>query len=192
MLSRRTQITLEVLVPIFSVLCLFGVTAYVAVGAVNVLIHKAETEDIDVVYLYGFATANAVIDIASSYIFLRVGSAADVFYSKTAQKIENTGPFQATADRMANTVECPEENASTPTPPESREINLNMMSAFTHLTGDSLRTASVFIAALVSTFTGVPSQICDAWAAVAVTVSIVLMVIPLIIEIVRSSRKFRD
>jgi Co/Zn/Cd efflux system component len=189
-LSRRTQIALEVVVPAFSMLCLIGVTAYIAVDAVNVLVHTADADEIDVAYLYGFATANAVVDISSSYIFFRVGFAADVFYTHTVHKVENAGPFQATANGMTQARECPEDTTSTPAVAESRKINLNMMSAFTHLTGDSLRTASVFIAALVSTFSGVPSQICDAWAAIAVTVSIVFMVIPLIIEIGRSCRKF--
>ena len=191
MLSKRTQIILEVFVPSFSVICLFSVTAYIAADAVNILIHKTDAEKIDVVYLYGFASANAVVDITSSYVFFRVGYAADVFYTNNAQKIENTGPVQAAAGDMAPVAaECPEDTTSTPAVSQNRDMNLNMLSAFTHLTGDSMRTASVFIAALVSTFSGIPSQICDAWAAIAVTVSIVFMVVPLIVEIVKSSRKF--
>lgn len=51
--------------------------------------------------------------------------------------------------------------------------NLNMMSAFTHVGGDTLRTLSVFVAALIATLTNISSTITDAWAAVAVTVTCV-------------------
>lgn len=193
MLSKRTEIILEVFVPSFSVICLFSVTAYIAADAVNVLIRETDAENIDVVYLYGFAAANAVVDISTSYVFFRVGHAADVFYTNNVQNIENTGPVQAAAGDMALTAaECPEDTTSTPAVSQNRDMNLNMLSAFTHLTGDSMRTASVFIAALVSTFSGISSQICDAWAAIAVTVSIVFMVVPLIVEIVKSYRKFSN
>ena len=187
MLSKRTEIILEVFVPSFSVICLFSVTAYIAADAVNVLISETDAENIDVVYLYGFAAANAVVDISTSYAFFRVGHAADVFYTNNVQKIENTGPVQAAAGDMALTAA---EDTTSPAVSQKRDMNLNMLSAFTHLTGDSMRTASVFIAALVSTFSGIPSQICDAWAAIAVTISIVFMVVPLIVEIVKSCRKF--
>lgn len=190
MTSRQVQIVFEILVPMFSVACLLSVTIYVAVDASDVLVHKTTTEDIDVLYLYGFATANAIIDIASSYVFFRNGVAIDVFYSNVSQKTEDTGPFQATAKFHAESRECPEDAVSPPSLLEHKKVNLNMLSAFTHLTGDSLRTASVFVAALFSTFTGVPSQICDAWAAIAVSISIIFMVIPLMIEIFQSCRKF--
>ena len=46
--------------------------------------------------------------------------------------------------------------------------NLNMMSAFTHVGGDTIRTLSVLTAATVSLLSGVDGDICDAWAAIAV------------------------
>ena len=47
--------------------------------------------------------------------------------------------------------------------------NLNMMSAFTHVGGDTIRTISVLTAATVSWLSGIDGDICDAWAAIAVT-----------------------
>lgn len=62
-------------------------------------------------------------------------------------------------------------------------MNLNMASALTHVGGDTLRTTAVFVAAVVSSTTNVNSALCDAWAAIVVTVSIVFLVIPLVREI---------
>ena len=65
--------------------------------------------------------------------------------------------------------------------------NLNMMSAFTHVGGDTLRTSSVFVAAIIATAGGASGELCDAWAANVVTVTIIGMVIPLLQEIRNSS-----
>jgi len=56
-----------------------------------------------------------------------------------------------------------------PNPPN---LNVNMASAFTHVGADTMRTAAVFIAALVSTTTGASGSSCDAWAAIVVSLSI--------------------
>ena len=61
-----------------------------------------------------------------------------------------------------------------------------MLSALVHVGCDTLRTVSVYIAAIVSSFTDIPGTLCDAWAAIIVTITIFLMLVPLIIEIIRS------
>jgi uncharacterized membrane protein YgcG len=61
--------------------------------------------------------------------------------------------------------------------------NLNMMSAFTHIVGDTLRTIAMFCAALVATLTGIDGDICDAWAALAVTVTILILCASLCLDI---------
>ena len=53
--------------------------------------------------------------------------------------------------------------------------NLNMMSAFTHVGGDTIRTISVLTAATVSLLSGIDGDICDAWAAIAVTHPLLLL-----------------
>ena len=58
-----------------------------------------------------------------------------------------------------------------------------MASALTHVGGDTLRTLSVFIAALVATFSSVDGSLCDAWAAIIVTVTILFILVPLVREI---------
>jgi Co/Zn/Cd efflux system component len=80
-------------------------------------------------------------------------------------------------------------NPSSPVDIEERKSNVNMMSAMTHIGGDSFRTASVFICAVVASTTSISSDLCDAWAAVAVTLSIILFIIPLCKEIYSAATK---
>jgi Co/Zn/Cd efflux system component len=64
-----------------------------------------------------------------------------------------------------------------------------MMSALTHVGGDTMRTASVFIAAVIATASNASSSLCDAWAAVVVSFTICCAVIPLINEIYKAARR---
>jgi Co/Zn/Cd efflux system component len=61
--------------------------------------------------------------------------------------------------------------------------NTNMMSALTHLSGDTLRTLAVLTAALIATFADQPSSKCDAVASLVVSFSIFGILVPLIREI---------
>lgn len=61
--------------------------------------------------------------------------------------------------------------------------NLNMMSAFTHVIGDMMRTFAMFAAALISSLTGMEGDKCDAWASLVVAGTIVLLCASLISEI---------
>jgi Co/Zn/Cd efflux system component len=74
---------------------------------------------------------------------------------------------------------------------ELMKVNVNMASAFTHVGADTLRTASVFIAAVVVTVSNVSGDIADAWAAVVVTITIFCAVIPLSKEIYRAMMRLR-
>lgn len=65
----------------------------------------------------------------------------------------------------------------------NKKSNLNMLSAFTHILGDTFRTLSTFLAAMVSSISGIDGDICDAWAAIVVTVTIILLSIMLLNEI---------
>lgn len=67
--------------------------------------------------------------------------------------------------------------------------NLNMISALTHVGGDTLRTTSVFVAAVISTAFHQDSSKCDAWAAVVVSFTIVCAVIPLCLEIYKAAHR---
>ena len=45
--------------------------------------------------------------------------------------------------------------------PARSKRNINMMAAFSHILGDTLRTVAEFMAALVSTVTGIDGDECD-------------------------------
>jgi Co/Zn/Cd efflux system component len=95
-------------------------------------------------------------------------------------------PHSPRAQRLASPrTDNHKEDGKNPIGSAVRKIrhNLNMLSAFTHVGSDTLRTVSVFIAALVATFSGYSGNLCDAWAAVVVSITICFAVIPLLSEI---------
>jgi Co/Zn/Cd efflux system component len=198
-LTWRNRLLLEVLIPGFSLVMLLSVTIYVTNEAIDVLIHDSTDHDsVNVFYLYGFATGNLVVDIISSYYFCAKGG-SDVFVTYhhppafTLEENVSTSDDQALilrkgyarqpesvkADDISTNNYVDLDGAQQPQP----KPNLNMVSAFTHLGGDTIRTLSVFVAAVVSTAAGIPSQTCDAWAAIVVSGTIVLIAFPLVKEI---------
>ena len=66
-----------------------------------------------------------------------------------------------------------------------------MLSALTHVGSDTLRTTAEIVAACIAIFGGYPSGQCDAWAAVVVSGTIVLAVIPLCKEIYLSYQELK-
>lgn len=64
-----------------------------------------------------------------------------------------------------------------------KKKNLNMVSAFTHILGDTMRTVAMLLAALVSTVTGVDGDICDAWAALVVSLTIIVLCLSLVMDV---------
>jgi Co/Zn/Cd efflux system component len=168
-IDHRTRIMLEVAIPAFSVSALIGVTAYVTSEAIAVIANPdAEGEDdVNVYFLYAFSVANGLVDLISGYMFYQGGR--EILY--------HDGVF------VHEDVEKQETSVKT-----SRK-NLNMISALTHVGGDSLRTLSVFIAAVIATASSISTDICDAWAAIFVSCTIIGIVIPLIYEIYKAAKE---
>lgn len=75
---------------------------------------------------------------------------------------------------------------------ETHRKNLNMITAFTHVSGDLLRTLAVLAAAITSFFSGLPISLCDAIAAIIVTITIIILIIPVIKEIYRNYLEIED
>ena len=75
--SEYQRIVTEIAIPSFSVLCLLGVTFYITYDAINVLRHPPLVDDVPLVYLYGFAFLNLVIDVLCATLFVFRGR--DVF-----------------------------------------------------------------------------------------------------------------
>lgn len=161
-------------VPLFSIICLFGVTAYITNEAVQEIRFPQNAGSVNVLFLYGYATLNLIIDIGSAYMFLRKGrSFAHIPHSE-----EDNNNFE----RIKS-----EETVTAP----KKVININMLAAFSHLGADSMRTMSVFVAAIVTSASNIDSDLCDAWAAVVVSITIVFAIIPLLYEIIKSAIKLR-
>ena len=168
-LPLRTKIILEVGIPSFSICALLGVTAYITSDAVEVIKSNGAEDDVNVDFLYGFASANFVIDVVSTFLFYV--RRKDVFLlSKSGKNIsENDAEISLGSELI--------DPGGDMAP--SSEKNLNMISAFTHVGADTLRTCAVFIAAVVSDATSTSGSLCDAWAAIVVSISIVFCVMPL-------------
>lgn len=170
-LDDMTRFVLEVGIPTFSVCSLLGVTAWITYDAVYIITHPNQEGNINVAFLFGFASGNACVDIISSYLF----------YLRRRDVLKNL--------HITPIIELyPHSDSSKDMTRHERDVNLNMASALTHVSGDSLRTSSVFIAAMVAVFSDFKSSLCDAWAAIAVTATIVFIVIPLVHEIYQHAK----
>lgn len=208
-LSQRLRYVVDVYVPVLSVAALLGITAYVTIDAVSVLTHPPSQDTVDVSFLYGFSAANFLIDLFCCALFLFRN---DVFHDhhKLPQLpietdiYDDDREFGCLEDEIEG-VECKPPAATSTTPSSSscwscqwivslhhlhhtahapgHRKNLNMLTAFAHVVGDTLRTVAMFLAALISSLSGIDGDICDAWAAVLVALSIVWLCWPLIVEI---------
>ena len=198
-LTKRQRLLLEVVVPSFSVVCLLAVTAWITVEAVQTLTDtssNADDEDVNIYVLWGFSSLNAIVDVVSFYMFYQKGR--EVFYHVPA--------FAEDEEQLAIGAALPLPLKTAVTNPILRESkaellpssvrtgdapkkNLNMISAFSHVGGDTLRTLSIFFAAAYASITGAPGYLVDAWASAIVTVTIVAMVVPLLVEIVKAAQR---
>eukprot|EP01038_Epipyxis_sp_PR26KG_P008241 gene8241-11155_t len=185
--SPRTKFILDVCIPSFSVCALLGVTAYITSESVQVLINNGEGEDdVNILFLYLFASANFVVDIISSYMFYAKRNTVFLTNHFSARAISTDGGnniLNLTDDEGTSKLIHSAQNNQNPNQPKKAGVNLNMLSAFTHVGGDTMRTSAVFIAAVIATVTNVSGNICDAWASVVVTITIIGCVIPLVYEI---------
>jgi Co/Zn/Cd efflux system component len=169
-LPLRTKIILEVGIPSFSICALLGVTAYITSDAVEVIKSHGVEDDVNVDFLYGFASANFVVDIISTFLFYV--RRKDVFLLSKSGSSKNLSENDAEINIGGEVVDPGGDMGPS-------EKNLNMISAFTHVGGDTMRTCAVFIAAVVSDATSTSGSLCDAWAAIVVSISIVFCVMPL-------------
>lgn len=174
-LDPTTKRVLEVYVPTFSVCALLAVTAWITSDAIVILRNGGESdgEEVNVIFLFAFASGNFIVDIISSYLF----------YAKGEKVLVTEHLRTFSLDRRSFDW-------------HKRPIitlpNLNMISALTHVGSDTMRTTSVFVAAVVSSAGHQDGSLCDAWAAVVVTCTILLAVIPLCKEIYKAATDSHD
>lgn len=174
-LDDSVKRVLEVYVPTFSVTALLGVTAWITYDAVSILVRGHQAGDnVDVTFMFAFAAGNFVVDLISSFLFYLKGEAALV--------VEDEDHLRTfSLDRR--TIDWHKR---------SFLPNLNMISALTHIGSDTMRTISVFVAATISTAAHLDSDLCDAWAAVIVTCTILLAIVPLCKEIYKAANNLHD
>jgi Co/Zn/Cd efflux system component len=166
-LDKSTRYYLEVYIPTFSICGLLAVTVWIASEAVQTVMDPEDDgEEVDIIFLYAFAGVNMLIDIISTFFFYQ---SRDTVFLHTRisrmSRISGTNPSGAVTS-----------------------LNLNMYSAFTHVGGDTFRTLSVLICAVIAATTNFSSTLCDAWAAIAVTLSICALVVPLMSEIYKAHK----
>ncbi len=174
---------LEVYVPTFSVCALIGVSTYITMDAIAVVMNPPDDEEVNVLFLFGFAGANMFVDFVCTVLFAMLGS--KVVYQKNCHTF-------STDDKAPRHIEFLKEDHRKASAAGDKKKNLNMISALTHVSGDTLRTLSVFVAAITATFTQVRSSLCDAWAAIVVTLTIFGIVVPLVKEIYIAFMKHFD
>lgn len=194
-LDGQTKRILEVYIPSFSVCALLAVTAYITSDAVAVLMSDDGGDDVDVTFMFAFAGGNFLVDVVSVAMFYCRGKGAfenqdkPVLLQAPIRTFSLDGTSNIFVDEKPAEKDYNDYEENSEIKKRKKEFNLNMLSALTHVGGDTLRTASVFIAALVSTFGGVDSGTCDAWAAIVVTITIVLAIIPLCMEIYKAAKR---
>lgn len=197
--SFSSRLVNEFFIPSISVACLLGVTIYITIDAVQVLENPRREDDVPISYLYGFSIANLLIDLVCATFFFIRGK--EVFFepiiplplislevSLDAEEEEREFGhldedldfnLSGNSDSFHNSQRYRDGSGV-----GSMKKNLNMLSAFTHVGGDTVRTISVLSAAGISSAFGINAAVCDAWAAVAVSLTIVAISLPLIIDII--------
>ena len=173
-MTPRMKYITEVGLPLLSVSLLIAVTIYVTYEAVCILLEKESNEDVDIFIMYTFATINLFVDIACAVLFHVRGQ--EIFHTDSDDSnltlTENHSDHNHSDDDNSFA-----EQDITPTK------NLNMISAFFHIGGDTLRTIAIFAAALVATITQSNPDYCDAWAAIVVSITIFFLAVPMMVTI---------
>jgi Co/Zn/Cd efflux system component len=166
-------------------LALLAVTGYIVSDALEVIQSGGEDDEVDIAFLWGFSVGNFVVDFFSSLMFYLRGKNALLTEKKSNSHSSSSfshAPLKTfSLDRQS--IDMQKRSFI----PERWIPNLNMVSALTHVSGDTLRTTSVFIAALIATTSGASGALCDAWASMVVSFTIVICVIPLCREIYRAA-----
>jgi Co/Zn/Cd efflux system component len=180
-LTPRMRLVTEVGLPFLSVSLLISVTFYVTFEATLILLEHKFNDDVDVVIMYAFATINFFVDVICTALFHVRGKT--IFHAGAGADGESDA-LTLTDDNSEDLGDAEEQpDHSFVEPQNSPTKNLNMISAFFHIGGDTLRTIAIFGAALVSTTTNSNPDYCDAWAAIAVSITIFFLAVPMLFAI---------
>lgn len=172
----------DVYVPAFSVITLVVVTVVMLMLQIHTLVAGAG-DDTNVMIMYLFATINSVVAITSMVLFYLVG---DDMMNGRGKKSGGDGSAGGESQRGEG-----EQNEQQEKKGMFSNVDLNMFSAFTHVGSDTLRTIAIYAGAIVASTTGIETGVCDAWAAIVVSVTIFIGVIPLTREVYNAYQESR-
>jgi Co/Zn/Cd efflux system component len=211
-IGQRTIIVTEILIPIISLISLIGVSVFVSYDA-SLRLRGHKHEDVKLSFMIIFPLANLAVDLYCALLFYlrrhdifrqssfstdlhRVTSDDDFSANFSDSSSDSSGrdiqlsDFHRSASETKNLVSSSNTSstsdgdiASKGSDNESVETNVNMMSAFTHISGDTLRTLATLIAAGISYHFHYDPGLCDAWAAIIVSATIIFSAAPLVYSI---------
>jgi Co/Zn/Cd efflux system component len=162
--DERTRLIHEVYVPGFSLLALVVVTIVIMSLAV-MEIRSGGDDGTSAEIMFAFASVNIVVDVTciTMFYYRKEDILHNKFTSFTGEPVQTTSP--------------PNQKTM------FSNANINMFAAFTHIGSDTLRTIAIYLAAIAATVSGYKSSLCDAWAAIAVSITIFIAIIPLTREV---------
>jgi Co/Zn/Cd efflux system component len=178
-IESNEVLLLEICIPATSLTLLLTVTCFVTYDAIRLLEHPPKKDEVEVVYLYFYAVLNLVVDLICGALFFFSGQHSGFSFNGESSKSRrsSTSVLEEVDDeeedeeeeererhpsyRHSGSGSSPSASASASGSVRGGRKNLNMLSAFTHVLGDTLRTVAVFTAAAVSTLTGIDGDICD-------------------------------
>lgn len=194
---KMIRLYLELFPPLLSVITLICVTIAVSVKAWRTLYGdlEAEEEDVSATLMFIFSLGNLLLDVVNVTCFARAQQAYGL-----QRKVDNNDDDDSCRDdeeahENSKLLGNGTDNKLTVVDTSSAEhlardslfekafgrVNLNMCSAWTHIVADTMRSTAVLIAAAIAfLFDSVASDAADASAALVVSITILISLIPLI------------
>jgi Co/Zn/Cd efflux system component len=182
--SDRMFLILHAGIPCFSLCALISITIWVCFKSIAIIRNPPDrTNSVDTTVMFAFASVNLLIDVVTVLMFLMNAQTA-LYKVPDEQSIEQEHASDVLPRIESGDVSAPAASTSV------IKCNLNMLSAFSHVSADTLRTLAIFIGAGVAT-TGVNSAVADAWAAIICSCTILLALIPIFREIANAVREHK-
>lgn len=141
-------------------------TLWITISAVRIILEGGTDYSVDLTILWTLSTINLVIDLCSALLF----------YCQGKEILQSPNKIYYIDQEIV------EEDQSL-----LYHTNLNMLSTLTHVSGDLMRTISVLAAATLSSLFNLNTSLCDAWASIVVSITIVMIVCPLFRELINAS-----
>lgn len=176
------------------------VNFYFFLNAAFLSFRKKDDSDVRVDIMWSFALVNLVIDFVNlGFFWSNDGASSDPPTPTLKQKYKHGNVIsESSAETQHGDSEIEEmginlkfSESYVPSANDTSELNLNMMSALTHIIADTLRSLAVLIAALMSQYSAnISGSRADDWAAILVSVCIAISTIPLILAMCRKMKLY--